>query len=137
MDFLKLHHLHFLSQRLYVLSVSYCTKFVYVFFCIYLYIYKIKVSVQRKLRWVKNSTKRWALAWDCGTGNYFVVLFYLHLGLDIFPFQVSTPQFIGEFWKNRWNITSGQIRSINEDILQIFFFIPRFTHKWSKKLQHQ
>ncbi len=36
------------------------------------------------------------LAWDGAAGHYFVVLFYLHLGLTIFPFLVNTAQFIGE-----------------------------------------
>jgi hypothetical protein len=52
----------------------------------------VKCSVQRKLRRVKNSVNYWVLACDCSAGNYFFVLFNLHL--------VSTAQVIGEFWNN-------------------------------------
>jgi hypothetical protein len=34
-------------------------------------------------------------------GVFYVVLLCLHLVFTIFPFLVSTAQFIGEFWKNR------------------------------------
>ncbi len=51
----------------------------------------IKGSVQRKLRWVKNSTNGWVLAWCGGAGHYFSVLFYLHLGFAIFPWCCVAP----------------------------------------------
>ncbi len=62
--------------------------------------HEIKGSVQRKLRWVKNGVNRSVGASDCGAGHYFVVLFRFHLVFAIFPFPVSTAEFIGEFWKN-------------------------------------
>jgi hypothetical protein len=62
---------------------------------------KLKGSVQRKLRWVKNDLNRSVGASDCGAGHSFVVLFGFHLGFTIFPFPVSTVQIIGKFWKNR------------------------------------
>jgi hypothetical protein len=61
----------------------------------------LKGSVKRKLRWVENGFNRSVGASDCGAGHCFVVLFGFHLGFAIFPFPVSTTQFIGEFWKNR------------------------------------
>ncbi len=51
----------------------------------------IKGSVQRKLRWVKNSTNCWVSAWYCGAGHYFIVLFYLYLGFAIFPWCCIAP----------------------------------------------
>ncbi len=33
----------------------------------------VKGSVQRKLRWFKNNTNRWLLAWDSGIGHFFVI----------------------------------------------------------------
>jgi hypothetical protein len=70
---------------------------------------RLKDSVQWKLRWVKNSKNGWVLAWDSGTGHYF--LFYLIFTLVLTYFycivgQYNTTQFIGEFWKNRWSSTS-------------------------------
>jgi hypothetical protein len=60
-----------------------------------------KGSVQRKLRGVENSVNRCVRAWNCGTGRFYVVLLRLHLVFTIFPFPVSTAQFIGKFWQNR------------------------------------
>ena len=57
----------------------------------------IKGSVQRKLRWVENGVNRSVGAWDSGTGHSFVVLFRFRLGFAIFPFPVSTAEFIGKF----------------------------------------
>jgi hypothetical protein len=71
------------------------------------YVLAIKGSVQRKLRRVENSVNPWEKALDHGAGHYFFVLVRLHLFLSIFPFPVSTAQFIGEFWKNRWSATSN------------------------------
>ncbi len=65
-----------------------------------------KGSVQRKLRWVENGVNRSVGASDCGSGHSFVVLFRFHLGFTIFPFPVSTPEFIGKFWKNKRSATS-------------------------------
>jgi hypothetical protein len=65
-----------------------------------------KGSVQRKLRWVENGVNRSVGASDCGAGHSFVVLFRFHLGFSIFPFPVSTAEFIGEFWKNKQSATS-------------------------------
>ncbi len=61
----------------------------------------LKGSVQRKLRWVKNSANRWVLAWDYGAGHYFEFLLCRHLVLKIFPFPVSTAKLIGDFYNNR------------------------------------
>jgi hypothetical protein len=66
----------------------------------------IKGSVQRKLRWDENGVNRCVWAWDCGTGRFYVVLLRLHLAFTIFPFPVSTAQFIGKFWKTRRSATS-------------------------------
>jgi hypothetical protein len=63
----------------------------------------VKGSVQRKLRWVETGVNRWAWASDRGAGKYFIVKVSLHLVLSLFPFQVSTTQFIGELWNNRWS----------------------------------
>jgi hypothetical protein len=49
-----------------------------------------KGSVQQKLRWVEKVLIH-------GAGHYFFVLIRLHLILTIFPFPVSTAQFIGGF----------------------------------------
>jgi hypothetical protein len=68
-----------------------------------------KGTVQQKLRWVKISINCLVLAWDCSTGHYFVVSLDLHFGFITFPFLVSTAQFIGEFWKNRYNGTSDVV----------------------------
>ncbi len=38
---------------------------------------------------------------DCGAGHSFAVLFRFCLGCAIFPFPVSTVEFIGEFWTNK------------------------------------
>jgi hypothetical protein len=65
-----------------------------------------KGSVQRKLRWVENGVNRSVGASDCGAGHSFVLLFRFHLGFTIFPFPVSTAEFIGEFWKNKRSATS-------------------------------
>jgi hypothetical protein len=67
-----------------------------------------KGSVQRKLRWVKNSTNRWILVLDYGGGDYFFVLFDLHLGFIIFPFPVSTAQVKGEFSNNKRSGANSQ-----------------------------
>jgi hypothetical protein len=56
---------------------------------------RIKGSVQRKLRWVKNGVNKSVGASDCGAGHSFVVLFRFDLGFAIFPFPVSTAQIIG------------------------------------------
>ncbi len=63
----------------------------------------LKGSVQRKLRWVKTGVNRWVWASDHGPGQYFIVKVSLHLALSLFPFLVSTTQFIGELWNNRWS----------------------------------
>jgi hypothetical protein len=63
-------------------------------------------SVQRKLRWVENGVNRSLGASDCGDGHSFVILYWFHLGFTIFPFPVSTAEFIGEFWKNKRSATS-------------------------------
>ncbi len=60
----------------------------------------IQGIVQSKLRWVKNGTNSWVLAWDCGAGHYFQVLICRRLVLNIFPFPVSTAKFIGDFYNN-------------------------------------
>jgi hypothetical protein len=44
-----------------------------------------KGSVQRKLRWVKNSAIRWVLAWDCGAEHYFEFFLRHRLVLNIIP----------------------------------------------------
>jgi hypothetical protein len=41
------------------------------------------------------------LAWDCGAGHYFEVLFRLCLVLNIFPFTVTTAKLTGKFYNNR------------------------------------
>jgi hypothetical protein len=61
----------------------------------------LKGSVQRKLRWVENSAKRWVLAWDCGAEHYFEFLLCRHLVLNIFPFPVRTAKLIGDSYNNR------------------------------------
>jgi hypothetical protein len=66
----------------------------------------LKGSVQRKLRWVENGVNRSVGASDCGAGHSFVVLFRFHLGFSLFPFPVSTAEFIGEFWKIKLSATS-------------------------------
>jgi hypothetical protein len=43
---------------------------------------------------------------DRGAGHYFFDLVHLHLVLTIFPFPVSTAEFIGEFWANKQSATS-------------------------------
>jgi hypothetical protein len=60
-----------------------------------------KGSVQRKLWCVQNGVNRSVGAWDSGAGHSFVVLFRFRLGFAIFPFPVSTAEFIGEFWTNK------------------------------------
>jgi hypothetical protein len=35
--------------------------------------FDFKGSVQRKLRWVRNSTIRWLLIWDHGDGHFVVI----------------------------------------------------------------
>jgi hypothetical protein len=59
--------------------------------------YNLKGSVQRKLRWVETGVNRWVWASDHGAGQCFIVKVSLHLVLSLFPFPVSTTQFIGEF----------------------------------------
>ncbi len=66
----------------------------------------LKGSVQRKLRWVENGVNRSVGASDCGAGHSFVVLFRFHLVFAIFPFPVSTAEFIGEFWTNKRSAAS-------------------------------
>jgi hypothetical protein len=56
-----------------------------------------KGSVQRKLRWVETGVIRWVWASDRGAGQCFIVKVSLHLVSSLFPFPVSTTQFIGEF----------------------------------------
>jgi hypothetical protein len=63
-----------------------------------------KGSVHQKLRWVRNSTNRWLLAWDCGAWRFFVICVKsLHLVQNIFPIPVSTGKLKGDFWTNRWS----------------------------------
>jgi hypothetical protein len=69
----------------------------------------LKGSVQRKLRWVENGVNKIVGASDCGAGHSFVVLFRFHLGFTLFPFPVSTAEFIGEFWKNKRSATSDVV----------------------------
>ncbi len=78
-----------------------------------------KGSVQRKLRWVENGVNRSVGASDCGAGHSFDVLFRFHLGFSIFPFPVSTAEFIGEFWKNK--------RSATSDVAQIVLALYRIV----------
>jgi hypothetical protein len=66
----------------------------------------VKGSVQRKLRWVETGVNRSVGASDCGAGHSFVVLFRFRLSFTIFPFPVSTAEFIGEFWKMKRSATS-------------------------------
>jgi hypothetical protein len=66
----------------------------------------LKTSVQRKLRWVENGVIRIVGASNYGAGHSFVVLFRFNLGFTIFPFPVSTAEFIGEFWKNKRSATT-------------------------------
>jgi hypothetical protein len=85
----------------------------------------IEVNVQRKLGWVKNSSSCWVLAWDCGAGHYFFVLFYVLLGFAIFPFPVSTAQFIDEFWKNTWSGMSDVVyKKTQLTLLALHFTLP-------------
>jgi hypothetical protein len=67
---------------------------------------QFKGSVQRKLRWVETGGNRWVWASDRGAGQCFIVKVSLHLVLSLFPFPVSTTQFIGEFWTNKRSATS-------------------------------
>jgi hypothetical protein len=55
------------------------------------------------------------MAWDCGTGHYFVFLLRRGLSLNIFPFQVTTAKLIGEFCNNRRSAAHG---------------CPRFTYSF-------
>jgi hypothetical protein len=64
-----------------------------------------KGSVQRKLRWVENGVNRSVGASDCGAGHSFIDLFGFHFDFIIFPFPVSTAEFIGEFWINKQSTT--------------------------------
>ena len=41
------------------------------------------------------------MAWDCGAGHYFDLLFRRRLVLTIFPFPVSTEKILGDFYNNR------------------------------------
>jgi hypothetical protein len=66
---------------------------------------KLKGSVQRKLRWVETGVNQWVWASDRSAGQYFIVKVSLHLLLSLFPFPVSTTQFIGEFWTNKQSVT--------------------------------
>jgi hypothetical protein len=68
-----------------------------------------KGSVQRKLRWVENGVNRSVGASDYGAGHSFFVSFRFHLGFTIFPFPISTAEFIGEFWKNKRSATSDVV----------------------------
>jgi hypothetical protein len=61
----------------------------------------IKDNVQRKLRWVKNSTNHYIFAWDCGAGHYFEFLTCRCRVLNIFPFPVSAAKLLGDFYNNR------------------------------------
>jgi hypothetical protein len=63
--------------------------------------YRLKGSVQRKLRWVENVVNRSVGASDCGAGHSFVDLFRFHFDFTKFPFPVSTGEFIGKFWTNK------------------------------------
>jgi hypothetical protein len=80
----------------------------------------IKGSVQQKLRWVENGVNRSVGASDCGAGHSFIVLFSFHLGFTIFPFPVSTAEFIGEFWKNK--------RSAMSDVAPIVLALYRIRY---------
>jgi hypothetical protein len=66
-------------------------------------IYELKGSVQQKLRWVETGVNRWLWAWAHGAGECFIVKVSLHIVSSLFLFLVSTTQFIGEFWHNRWS----------------------------------
>jgi hypothetical protein len=81
---------------------------------------RVKGSVQRKLRWVENGVNRSVGASDCGAGHSFIVLFSFHRGFSIFPFPVSTAEFIGEFWKNK--------RSAMSDVAPIVFALYRIRY---------
>jgi hypothetical protein len=61
----------------------------------------LKGIVQQKLRWVENGVNRSVGASDCGAGHSFVVLFRFHFDFTIFPFPVSTAEFIDELWTNK------------------------------------
>ncbi len=74
-----------------------------------LQVFLLKGNVQRKLRWVENGVNRSIGASDCGAGHSFVVLFRFPLGFAIFPFPVSTAEFIGEFWTNKRSATSDVV----------------------------
>jgi hypothetical protein len=82
------------------------TKSDFQIFRIFMELFELKGSVQRKLRWVENGVNRCVWAWDCGAGRFYVVLLRLHLVFTVFPFPVSTAEFIGEFWKNKRSATS-------------------------------
>jgi hypothetical protein len=47
------------------------------------------------------------MAWDCGAGHYFELLFRRHLALNIFPFPVTIAKLIGEFYNNRRSAAHG------------------------------
>ncbi len=79
---------------------------VFNFLDFYLNLSAFKGSVQRKLRWVENGVNRSIGARDSGAGHSFVVLFRFCLGFAIFPFPVSTAEFIGKFWSNKRSATS-------------------------------
>jgi hypothetical protein len=80
----------------------------------------LKGSVQRKLRWVENGVNRSVGAWDSGAGHSFVVLFRFRLDFAIFPFPVSTAEFVGEFWTNKRSATSGVA------LIQLALYIIRY-----------
>jgi hypothetical protein len=51
-----------------------------------------KGSVRRKLRWVKNNVECWVLAWNNGTGIFFVI-FILQLVMNTFPVNMAQLKF--------------------------------------------
>jgi hypothetical protein len=70
-------------------------------------IFTLKGSVQRKLRWVENGLNPLVHNLDRGARHYFFIFVHLHLFLTIFPFLVSTAEFIGEFWAKKRSATSN------------------------------
>jgi hypothetical protein len=69
---------------------------------------QVKGSVQRRLRWVLNSTNRCVLAWDYCAGHYFEFLIHRRLVLNIFPFPLSTAKLLGDFYNSRQSAANSK-----------------------------
>ena len=59
----------------------------------------LKQRVQREVTGVENCVRWYIMAWDCGAGYFFVLIWSRHLVHSVFPFPLTTTQRISK-WKN-------------------------------------